>query len=195
MRGATILFLPALLVIAALPLPAEARKVRLPPPNRLTLVQAQCAGTPPGPCSAFRFASGSALLRSARQPAPTCPRTGSDPSENNTGEARLDGVSSAGAAFTGSLPVEVVLKTTFGSDPNGTCALAGVQIETVSLVGTLACKAGRCRGRLVAFACLPKPCADTPIASELTSLVVKDAAGNPLATPGTVLAPAKSDAP
>lgn len=182
-------------LVAVVPMAAHARKARLPPPNRLTLVQVQCSGPPPGPCSAFRFTTGTAILRSARQPAPTCPRTGDDPSENDTGEVRLDGVTVGGTGYAGALTAEVVQKTTFGSDPNGTCALAGVQIEVVSLTGTLTCRAGRCRGPLTAVACLPKPCADTPITSEVTSLVVKDDAGNPLATPGTVLAPAPRDAP
>ncbi len=182
-------------LVAAVPTAAQARKARLPPPNRFALVQAQCSGPPSGPCSAFRFTTGTAILRSARQPAPTCPRTGDDPSENDTGEVRLDGVTTGSAGYTGTLAAEVVLKTTFGSDPNGTCALAGVQIELVSLTGTLTCRAGRCRGPLTAIACLPKPCADTPITSEVTSLVVKDNAGTPLATPGTVLAPAPGDAP
>ncbi len=194
MRARTIISLAAVLV-ATLPTATRARKARLPPPNRFALVQAQCNGSPPGPCSAFRFTSGSAILRSARQPAPTCPRTGDDPSENDTGVVRLDGVTVGGTKYTGALAAAVVLKTTFGSDPNGTCALAGVQIELVSLAGTLTCRAGRCAGPLTAIACLPKNCADTPIISEVTSLVVKDSAGNALATPGTVLAPAARDAP
>ncbi len=194
MHGRAILALAAVLV-AAWTSAVGARKAPLPPPNRFTLVQAQCAGPPPGPCSSARFKTGSAILRSARQPAPTCPKTGDDPSENDTGEVRLHGVTAGGASYTGTLSAEVVLKTTFGSDPNGTCALAGTQIETVSLISTLACRAGRCRGRLVAIACLPKLCADTPITSELASLVVKDAGGISLATPGTVLTPAAADAP
>ena len=192
MRATTlVLFLG--LIAALMPDAAEARKARLPPPNRLTLVQAQCATLPPGPCSSLRFATGSAIIRSARQPSPTCPRTG-EPSENDNGEARLDGVTSGGAPYSGTLSAEVVQKTTFGVDANGTCALANVQIETVSLGGTLSCRAGRCRGRLIAAACLPKPCADTPITSELTSLVVRDAGGSALAAPGIVLAPAAGDA-
>jgi hypothetical protein len=174
---------------------ASARKAPLPPPNRLTLVQAQCMGSPPGPCSTLRFTSGTAILRSARQPAPTCPRTGNDPSENNTGSVRLSGVTSGGAPYSGSLTAEVVLRTTFATDPNGTCTLANVQIETASLVGTLTCRSGRCRGPLVAVACLPKPCADTPITSELLGLTVKDGDGNALATVGTRVAPAAADAP
>ena len=174
---------------------AHARKAKVPPPSRLTLVQAQCDAVPPGPCSTFRFTKGVATLRGARQPAPTCPRTGDDPSENDTGDVRLDGVTNGGTSYTGTLAAEVVQKTTFGTDPNGTCSLAEVQLEVLSLSGTLACEAGKCRGDLVALACLPKGCADTPIVSEVTSLVVKDDLGNALAAPGTVLIPAASDAP
>lgn len=184
----------ALLVLASPPL-AAARKAKLPAPNRLTLVQAQCNLVPPGPCSAVRFATGSAILRSARQPAPTCPKTGDDPGENDTGEVKLDGVTSGGAAYSGTLAAEVILKTTFGVDPNGNCSLAAVQIETVSLAGTLTCRSGKCRGPLIAAACLPKPCADTPITSEFSSLVVRDGGGNAVATVGTVLAAAAGDAP
>lgn len=193
MRGRTF-FLLVTIAMALLPTAAHARKARLPAPNRLTLVQAQCAQVPPGPCSTFRFGTGSATIRSLRQPAPTCPRTGDDPSENDTGQVRLDGVTAAGGPYSGTLSAEVILKTTFGSDPNGTCGLEKLQFEVLSLTGTLTCKAGRCRGPLVAFLCLPKPCADTPITSEFTSLVVKDDAGNPLATPGTLLTPAAGDA-
>lgn len=194
MRPTTLALVLALLA-ATLSATTHARKTRVPPPSRLTLVQAQCEGTPPGPCSTFRFTKGVATLRGARQPAPTCPKTGDDPSENDTGDVRLDGVTSNGTSYTGTLSAEVVQKSTFGTDPNGTCALANVQLEVVSLTGTLTCEAGRCRGDLVAFACLPKGCADTSIVSEVTGVVVKDDAGNALATPGTALVPAAGDAP
>jgi hypothetical protein len=162
--------------------------------NRLTLVQAQCEGPPPAPCSSLRFTRATATVRNVKQPGPTCPKTGDDPSENNAGDVRLDGVARAGAPFAGTLTVEVVLKTTFAADPNGTCSLAGVQIATPSLLGTLTCRNGACRGRLVAAACLPPQCADTPLVSELVSLIVKDDAGQPLATPGTAVPPARGDA-
>ncbi len=178
-----------------------------PAASKLTLVQAQCAATLPalpGPCSpSFAFKRGTAVLKNVREPAPTCPRTG-NPEEAKGGEVTLLGVTKGGAAFTGRLPAQVVLKTTFGSDPNGNCALVNVQIETLSLIGMLDCRNGKCRGSLFPIACLPAQCADTPITSELGRfvdmngqrfgpLVVMDDAGNPLATPGLFLAPSKGD--
>lgn len=174
---------------------ALAKRAKVPSSIKLPLVQAQCPGPPPGPCSPLVFTSGTATVRSARQPAPTCPKTGTDPSENNTGDVVLVGVNSAGAPFTGALSVEVVQRTTFASDPNGNCVLATVQLEIAALSGTLTCTRGRCTGRLVPLGCLPKECADTPIVSELSSLVVKDDTGQRLATPGLIVTPAPRDAP
>src|SRR5262245_56895873 len=180
---------------------------KLPPPNRLTLVQAYCFNvppTPPGPCSpAFRFTSGTATLKSAREPVPTCPKSnGLDPTEAPAGDVRLNGVTKAGATFAGMLDVWVAYKTTFGDDPNGNCELRGQQVPNlVSLLGRLACKGGRCRGTLYPVQCLPQSCADTPIVSELGSvtvgtltfgpLVVFDDAQNALATAGTSVAPGR----
>jgi hypothetical protein len=159
--------------------------------STLALVQAQCAGPPPGPCSpAFRFARGQAVLRTGKQPGPT-----REPSQQRAGDVRLTGVTKGGAAFAGALTVEVVYKTTFAVDTNANCELAGVQIETPSLLGTLACRAGRCTGRVQPVAALPKHCADAAITSELVGLVVKDDAGVALAVPGTTVAPGKGDAP
>lgn len=182
-----------------------AHAAKLPPPNRLTLVQASCAfapPAPPGPCSpAFRFTSGTAVMKALREPQPTCPKTG-DPTEAPGGDIRLTGVTKDGAPFTGSLAAQVALKTTFGDDPNGNCELRNVQVPSLpSLTGTLACRNGKCKGTLYPIACLPSQCADTPITSEFGSievgpqsfgpLVVLDDAGNPLATVGTTLAPGR----
>jgi hypothetical protein len=187
MRTSTALLLVILGVV-----PALARKA--PAYATLALVQAQCAGMPPVPCSPMTFTRGTAVLRTQREPSPTCPRTGM-PGESEAGEVSLVGVSKGGAAFSGSLPVQVTLKTTFGSDPNGNCSLTGIQIELPSLTGTLACRAGRCKGPLLPIACLEKLCADTPVTTELSGLVVQDDGGKDLARPGVVIAPAKGDAP
>lgn len=189
-----------MLVLAA----GVAAAAKLPPPNRLTLVQASCFNLPPaapGPCSpAFRFASGTATLKSAKQPVPTCPKSsGLDPHEAPAGDVRLARVTKSGAPFSGTLAVWVAYKTTFGDDPNGNCELRGQQVPNlVSLLGDLACKSGKCRGTLYPVACLPPSCADTPIVSEMGSvtvgtqvfgpLVVFDDAENALATPGTSVA-------
>jgi hypothetical protein len=171
--------------------PALAGAGKLPPPSKLTLVQAQCPGPPAGPCSTFTFAKGVAVLKSQREPKPTCPKTGM-PDETNGGSVTLRGVTKSGTSFDGSLTAEVVLFTTFGTDPNGNCELEGTQITTPSLVATLDCKHGKCKGTLVPIACLPASCADTPITSELRSLVVRDDAAQSLATVGTTLAPEAS---
>ena len=159
--------------------------------STLALVQAQCAGPPPGPCSpAFHFARGTATLRTGKQPGPT-----RDPAEQRAGDVRLTGVTKSGAAFGGALSVEVVYKTTFSGDGNNNCDLSGVQIQTPSLTATIGCRGGKCSGRLLPIAGLPKHCADAAITSELVSLVVKDDAGTALAVPGTAVAPGKADAP
>jgi hypothetical protein len=176
----------AMLVLA----PAVARAGK-PGESTLALVQAQCAGPPPAPCSAsFRFARGQAVLRTGKQPSPT-----REPSEQRAGELKLTGVTKAGAAFTGALAVEVVYKTTFSADTNTNCELAGVQIETPSLMGTVSCRNGKCSGRLLPIAALPKHCADAGITSELVTLVVRDDGGAALAVPGTAVVPGRGDAP
>jgi hypothetical protein len=180
----------AMLVVAI-----SAPAAKLPAPSKITLVQAQCPGAPPGPCSAsFTFASGFAVLTSQREPKPTCPKTGM-PGEASGGSVQLKGVSKSGASFDGTLTAEVSLFTTFGADPNGNCELAETQITTPSLTASLTCTRGKCKGTLVPIACLPKTCADTPITSELSSLVVRDDTGQALAAPGTTLAADDSDAP
>jgi len=192
MRGFVLaVMLATVTLVAATP----AGAAKLPAPSKLTLVQAQCPGAPPGPCSTtFTFASGFAVLKSQREPKPTCPKTGM-PGEATGGIVQLKGVTKSGASFDGTLAAEVSLFTTFGADPNGNCELEGTQITTPSLVAELTCKRGKCKGTLVPIACLPKACADTPITSELSALVVRDDAGQALAAPGTTLAPAASDAP
>jgi hypothetical protein len=168
---------------------AEAAKA---PRLILPLVQAQCAG--PAPCSpAFGFRTGTAQLTAAKEPAPTCPKTGK-PSETPGGTVQLTGVTKSGAAYTGALAVEVTNLTTFGSD-NGDCPLNGLQIETPTLLGTLSCKNGRCRGNVLPSACLPRECADVPVTTEFHILEVLDAptleGGKAIARPGLFIAPEK----
>jgi hypothetical protein len=178
---------------------------KLPPPMKLTLVQASCNAVPPalpGPCSVtFRFASGQVTMKSLRQPQPTCPKTG-DPTEAPGGSFKLKGVTSNGAAFTGSLNAVAFLKTTFGDDPNDNCELENVQVPNLqSLQGTLSCRNGTCKGTIYPIECLPAQCADTPIVSELGAaevgaqvfgaVLVFDDAGLPLATPGVLLVPGR----
>lgn len=164
-----------------------------PPPSRLTLVQAQCPGPPPAPCSpAFSFASGTALLTGSKQPGPTCPG-GKAP---RGGQVRLSGVEKNGAPFSGVLKASVTLKTTFAPDAhNGNCELSGIQIPLPSLGGNVSCRNGKCKGDLIGAGCLPKTCADTLLTSEFVSLVVTDDADQPLATPGTFVPPASADVP
>ncbi|HXJ36210.1 MAG TPA: hypothetical protein VMS22_19430 [Candidatus Eisenbacteria bacterium] len=180
---------------------------KLPAPSRVTLVQASCFNVPPappGPCSAsFRFATGFAVFKSAKEPVPVCPKSnGQDPTEAPAGDVRMTGVTKDGAAFNGSLPVSVWFKTTFGDDPNGNCELRNIQVPNfASLGGTLACKNGKCKGTLYPVQCLPKQCADVPILSEFGSvtlgtqsfgpILVMDDAGHAFATPGTAVAPGK----
>jgi hypothetical protein len=181
---------------------ARVEAARLPPPMRLNLVQASCNALPPavpGPCSGLRFTSGTVVMKSLKQPRPTCPKTG-QPTEAPGATIQLRGVTKDGVAFVGSLPARAALKTTFGADPNGNCELRDVQVPNLtSLQGTLTCKNGNCKGVVYPIQCLPAQCADTPIVSELGSVevgaqsfgpfLVADDAGNPLATPGTALAP------
>ena len=189
--------------IAALLVAAAVQAAKLPPPMRLNLVQASCNALPPavaGPCSSFRFTSGTVVMKSQKQPKPTCPETG-QPTESPAGSIQLRGVTKDGAAFNGSLPAQADLKTTFGSDPNGNCELHDLQVYVASLQATLTCKNGNCKGVVYPVQCLPAQCADTPIVSELGSVkvgsqsfgpfLVLDDAGNPLATPGTALVPSR----
>jgi hypothetical protein len=160
------------------------------PKMALPLVPAQCAGAVP--CSPdFAFKSGVAVLTAAKEPAPTCPKTGR-PSETPGGTVRLSGVSLRGAAYTGALTVEVTNQTTFGSD-GGDCSLNALQITTPTLQGTLSCKAGRCKGVVLPIACLPAECADVPVTTEFQLLEVLDAptleGGKAIARPGFFVAP------
>jgi hypothetical protein len=182
---------------------ASAHAAKLPPPMKFNLVTAQCNALPPavpGPCStSFKFTGGQVVMKAQKQPGPTCPKTG-QPTETPGGSLVLKGVTKDGASFSGSLPAQASLKTTFGSDPNGNCELRGTQVPNLSsLQGTLTCKNGTCKGIVYPIACLPAQCADTPVVSELGSVevngasfgpfLVLDDAGKPLATPGTFLVP------
>lgn len=194
--------MPRLVLAATLLLAATAPAAKLPPPMKLTLVTASCNALPPavpGPCStAFRFASGQLTMKAVRQPTPTCPKTG-EPTESPGGTFKLRGVAKDGAPFSGALAAVVSLKTTFGDDPDDDCELENVQVPNLtSLQGTLQCRGGTCKGTVYPIECLPAQCADTPVVSELGSVVVGaqsfgpavvfDDAGLPLATPGTALA-------
>jgi hypothetical protein len=199
MRSLSVLVLTAVAGVAA--------AGKLPPPNRLVLIQASCfdaATVRPVVCSpSFRLSGGTATLLSSKEPVPTCPKSnGQDPTEAKAGEVRLTGVTKDGASFSGTLTAAVWYKTTFGDDPNGNCELRNIQVPNfASLGGSLTCKNGKCRGTLYPVQCLPKQCADVPILSELGSvvigtqsfgpLVVLDDAGNALATPGTSVKPGK----
>ena len=158
----------------------------------LPLVPAQCAGSVR--CAPdFAFKSGVAILTAAKQPAPTCPKTGR-PSETPGGSLRLTGVTLRNAAFTGTLTAEVTNQTTFGSDA-GDCSLNALQITTPTLQGTLSCRAGRCKGLVLPVACLPAECADVVVTTELQLLEVLDAptieGGKVIARPGFVVSPAR----
>ena len=189
--------------VAALALAAGvAPAAKLPPPMRLNLIPATCAVLPPalpGPCSAtFAFATGTVTLKALRQPQPTCPKTGR-PTEAPGGSVKMTGVTKGGAAFSGSLEAQANYKTSFGDDPNGNCELRNVVVPSFpSLLGTLACRKGKCSGTLYAVECLPAHCADVPVLSEFGTvesggqsfgpIVVFDDAGKPLGTPGTAVA-------
>ena len=184
--------LVAAMLIVSSAMPALARKA--PAYATLALVQAQCGGTIPVPCSAMTFTRGTVVLRTQREPAPTCPKTG-QPGEADAGEVSIVGVAKGGAPFSGSLGVDVTLKTTFGPDPNANCSLSGIQIVIPSLMATLTCRNGRCKGPVLPIQCLEKNCANTPVTTEFVSLVVHDDAGQDLARPGVMIVPSKADAP
>jgi hypothetical protein len=138
----------------------------------LPLVRAQCPGAVP--ClPAFAFRTGAAQLTSAKEPAPSCPKSGK-PSETPGGTVQMAGVTRDGAPYTGSLAVEVTNQTTFGSRD---------------------CKAGRCSGKLLPSACLPRECIDAPITTEFRLLEVLDVptleGGKAIARPGLFVAPGK----
>src|SRR5262245_12432179 len=180
--------LSIVLVLTAAVSAGAARGPRL----TLPLVRAQCVGAVP--CApVFAFRTGVAQLTAAKEPAPTCPKTGK-PSETPGGSVQLAGVTKDGAAYTGTLTVEVTNVTTFGSD-GGDCPLNALQIETPTLLGTLSCKNGRCRGNVLPVACLPRECADVPVTTEFRLLEVLDAptleGGKAIARPGLFVAPGK----
>jgi hypothetical protein len=158
-------------------------------PSRLSLVQAQCAGPPPGPCApGFAFSRGTATLTSARQPAPT-----RDPARQKAGDVRLQGLTRDGAPFTGTLAAEVTFRTTFTTDADADCDLRGVQIEVLSLSGAVPCRGGRCAGTLRPIGPLPLRCADVAITSQLVSIVVRDDQGRVVAVPGVGVPAGKAD--
>jgi hypothetical protein len=189
-----LLALILLLSLAATPARAQTSK-KLPPPLKLALVQAQCAGPPIGPCSTLTFATGAVVLKGGKEPGPTCPKTGKT-TDSPAGTVTLTGVTRAGALLgpDTTLTAEVDYKTTFGPDPNTNCGLATLQIDTMSLTATLHCKKGRCTGTFLPIACLPPNCADVLVTTELSNVVVHDDAQQNLARPGTFITPAATDA-
>ncbi len=185
----------ALVLLSVLPAAAQTAK-KAPPPFKLPLVQAYCDTPSIGPCSTATFATGTVVLMGGKQPGPTCPKTG-QPADAAAGTVKLIGVTRNGTPLDGAslLTASVFYKTTFGTDPDGNCGLAGLQIDTLAATATLSCKKGRCSGTFHPIACLPKTCADTRVTTELSNLVVNDDAQLALARPGTFLAPSASDAP
>lgn len=184
------------LLLLVLVVQATTAAAKPPVALHLGMVQALCEGG--APCSPALIGKGTIDLYTAKQPAPACPKR-NDVTENAGGLAKLTGVSKGGAPYTGQVYVEVQYRTTFGADPNGNCELASVQIAVPSVLGNIDCKNGKCKGIIYPFACLPKNCADTPITSELLSVIVydgplEDAARKPLGTMGTTIAPASGDA-
>lgn len=182
------------LVVCALAttVPSLARAGKAPAYATLALVPAQCGQLTYGPCApAFAFKSATLLLTGSKEPTPACPKTG-DPSEAKAGSVRMTGVTKNGAPFTGSLPTETVLKTTFGENPNSTCVLPGTQFVGSSLMGDVVCRNGKCKGTIIPIFCLPPDCIDVAITTEFVSFKVMDDSGSPdgiVAAPGTVIAP------
>jgi hypothetical protein len=180
------------LVLVVLALAPAARSAPRPA-LRMGLVQAYCGTVSAAPCApAFGFTAGEAVLFAEHEPGPTCPRTG-QVTEAKAGVVSLTGLKKNGTPFSGQLPVETTLKTSFGNGPG--CPLSGVPpFQVVSLTATLTCRAGHCKGVLLPIQCLPKSCAGTRLTSEFVSLVVHDDSGDPtvaLATPGLVVAPTR----
>jgi len=156
------------------------------------LVQAQCGQITFAPCApAFAFKTGVVELSGLREPAPTCPKTGL-PTEAKAGTVKLTGVTKNGAPFTGTLPTETQLNTTFGTSATTTCVLAGLSTGPFpSLSGDVACRNGKCRGTILPIVCLPAECADVPITTEFVSFKLMDDSGVAtavIATPGAVIA-------
>ena len=183
---------------------ATGHAAKLPPPMKMNLIQASCVSLQTGngqPCSStFTFTAGQVVMKAIKQPQPTCPKT-SKPTEAPGGTITMKGVTKSGAPFSGNLDAQVFFKTTFGADPTGNCELANLSTgNLLSLIGTVECKSGKCKGTVYPIACLPPQCADTSITSEFGSVRVDaigqsfgpihvfDDAGNPLATPGSALA-------
>jgi len=186
----TVLLAAALLLAAA---PASAKGV--PGIGTLNLVPAQCPGPPAGPCApGFKFAKGTMTLLGSKEPKPTCPKTGK-PDDSPAGTVKMTGVTNDGTPFSGTLTATVVLTATFGTDPNGNCVLSGSPPLTVpSIIATVTCTNGRCKGTFLPAACLPKQCADAQVTTELSSIEVTNGS-TPVARPGTVLVPQATDAP
>jgi hypothetical protein len=193
-------FVAGLLVVALAP----ALEAKGKPLLTMALVRAQCASpppAPPAPCApAFDFATGTVTLTDQKQPTPSCPRTG-NPSESPAGSIKLRGVTRDGAPFTGTLFLSIEQVTSFGADTvNGNCQLSGVPPFAIeSLTAYVACRTGKCKATILPIGCLPKTCADTPIVSEFGALTVYDvddpATRIPVARPGIVVTPARSDPP
>jgi len=183
--------LAALLALTVATTAGAARRGKVTPTSRLSLVQAQCGTVPPAPCSpSFAFASGTATLTGETAPQAAC----HPPARPKGGQVRLTRVTKNGAPFSGMLHVSVTLKTTFGTDThNGNCELQGVQITTESLTGEIACRSGKCKGDLFGILCLPGTCADESFTTEFVSLLVNDDAGLPLAAPGIFVPAGKDD--
>src|ERR1700750_2826560 len=104
------------IAFAVLLVAAGAYAAELPPPSKLSLVTASCnfpAPGIPGPCApSFTFESGQVVMKSAKEPGPTCPKTG-QPTETPGASIVMKGVAKSGAKFTGTLKAEASLKTTF----------------------------------------------------------------------------------
>jgi hypothetical protein len=116
---------------------------------KLYLVEAICETGPAmgEKCNPTTFLDGRVDLRTQKQP-----QLYTSPTLLKAGTVKLRAVTPAPGA---SIFCEMHATTTFGSDPDGNCILAGLHVEGPAANGTIPCNGGYCAGELYAVASLP----------------------------------------
>jgi hypothetical protein len=117
---------------------------------KLTLVEAMCqTGTVMGEkCNPATFLAGSVSLRTQRQPS-----LYNSPKPLKAGTIKIKGLTPPPGE---SIYCEESATTTFGSDPDGNCILAGLYVYSPAASGTISCTpSGDCAGDIFAVTLLP----------------------------------------
>lgn len=145
----------AVAVVSLVLVPTARAQTKATSASRIRLVRAQCTT---GPCApGFDFKRGDVQLRTVKNPKPV--------GDRRFGKVSITGLDAGLDPAPATLEAEVTGTRTFGTDPDGDCALESTQTSGVFGTSTMTCNVSafglsRCRGDLFFQDLLPPGCSD-----------------------------------